>query len=128
VANAGHQTRSCSACGYVYTGRLKPPCPDCGATAITFELTLTSRVTTLDSLQGKQRRPGFAGALVSFTERTKLSALGNLARESLRLDRSDPEKTVKTHRVEERQEDGSWTLEHNEREEYPAKRRPTDTS
>ena len=78
-----------------------------------------------DSLSGLTRRSGYPkGWVVRFTERTKLSALGRLARESLRIDRSDPAKTVKTHRVEERQDDGSWEVVHNERPEYPAKRRP----
>ena len=58
-----------------------------------------------------------------FVERTKLSRLGKLARESLRYDRTDPTRTTKTHRVEEQQPDGSWTVEHDEREEYPAKRK-----
>jgi hypothetical protein len=56
-------------------------------------------------------------------ERTKLSEFGKLARESLRLDRSESEKTVKTHRVEEHREDGSWEVVHDECMEYPAKRR-----
>jgi hypothetical protein len=32
--------------------------------------------------------------------------------------------TVKIHRVEEEQPDGSWAIEHDERPEHPAKHRP----
>jgi hypothetical protein len=61
--------------------------------------------------------------VVQFIERTKISRFGRLSRESLRFDRSDPAKTTKTHRVEEQQPDGSWTVVHDEQEEYPAKRK-----
>jgi hypothetical protein len=48
---------------------------------------------------------------------------GYLARETLRIDRAAPNKTVKTHHVDELQPDGNWKVVHSEREEYPAKRR-----
>jgi hypothetical protein len=60
--------------------------------------------------------------------RVKRSFHGILAREILVIDRSHPEKTVKTHHVEERQPDGSWKTVHDERVEYPAKRRPKQGS
>lgn len=42
----------------------------------------------------------------------------------MRLDRSDPTKTVKTHRVNEQELDGDWKVVHDEKVEYPAKLRP----
>jgi hypothetical protein len=117
----------CTKCGYDYGDGEQPPCPTCGSTERTFPKYLTGQVGTMGSLGGVKRRPGYPrGWVIKFVERTKLSGLGKLARESLRIDRSDPNKTVKTHRVEEQQDDGSWQLEHDERKEYPAKRRPPD--
>jgi hypothetical protein len=40
-----------------------------------------------------------------------------------------PAKTVKRHHVEELDEEGGeWVIRHDEREDYPAKRRPTDST
>jgi hypothetical protein len=92
---------------------------------VTHLQNLTAHVTARASLAGIHRSPGYPrGWITKFVERTKLSAFGKLARESLRLDRSEPDKTVKAHRVEEQREDGSWEVVHDERIEYPAKRRP----
>ena len=73
----------------------------------------------------KQRRPGFPGGwMVSIKDRIKRSFHGILAKEKLVIDRSHPEKTIKTHHVEERQPDGSWKTVHDEHVEWEAKRRP----
>jgi hypothetical protein len=45
------------------------------------------------------------------------------ARESLTIDRSDPEFTRKIHRVEEISETGEHEVVHDEDEKFPAKRR-----
>jgi predicted nucleic acid-binding Zn-ribbon protein len=112
---------TCVDCGRVYADDESPPCPDCGCRTVSKHL--TGQVTAHGTLSGEHRRPGVRYEITSFMERTKLSALGRLARESLRYDRSHPSKTVKTHRVEEQQPGGSWTIEHDEREEYPARRK-----
>ena len=113
---------TCPACGYVYGEGERLPCPSCGSHLAAVEL--TARVEVLASLRAVWRRAGFA--LVSHLERMKRSAHGKLARERLRFDRTDPEATVKAHHVEERRDDGTWDVVHDEREEHPARRRPTD--
>lgn len=68
-------------------------------------------------------QPGWKGFLRRIITRTKLSRRGRQAREVLEIDRSDAQKTVKRHHVEEL-EDDEWKVVHHEEEEYPAKRRP----
>ena len=114
----------CSKCGRPYESNEQPPCPECGETRRTFEQLVTATVTTRASVSGVHTRLGYPGWVTRFVERTKISRLGKLARESLQFDRSHPEKTVKTHRVEEQQPDGEWKVVHDEEVEYPAKRRP----
>jgi transposase len=70
----------------------------------------------------RQRRSGFKGSVVKLVERSKVGGRsGRPVRESLRIDRSDPTKTVKTHHVEEQRPDGTWEVVHDERIESPAK-------
>jgi len=68
----------------------------------------------------RQERPGFPGWLLDMVDRFKFSRAGVDAHEVLVIDRSDPDKTVKTHRVEELL-DGQWETRHQHREEWPAK-------
>jgi hypothetical protein len=75
------------------------------------------------SLEGIHRRPGYRGFVANFITRTKRSALGRLAREWLSIDRSAPDKTVKYHRVDEQQDDGTWQTVHEHTVESTAKRR-----
>jgi hypothetical protein len=115
----------CSACGHVFPeDEPRQPCA-CGSTARTFEASFEAKVEPHVSLGLRQKRSGFPGFLVNLIERVKIARkTGYLAREVQLYDRSDPDKTVKYHRVEERQPDGSWNTEHEHREENPAKRRP----
>jgi len=53
----------------------------------------------------------------------KLSANGCKAHELLEYDHRHPEKTTKTHIVEEQTNNGSWTMVHDEHEKFPAKHR-----
>lgn len=77
------------------------------------------------SLGIKKFSPGHPGPVVDYKQRNKRGGKsGQPAREDLRLDRSDPSVTVKTHHVEEQADDGTWHTVHDERVEYPAKRRP----
>jgi predicted nucleic acid-binding Zn-ribbon protein len=113
--------RTCLDCGRVYDDGESPPCPQCGCR--TLAMAMAGHVTAQGSLAGRHKQPGFKGAIVQFVERTKVSGRGKLARESLRYDRTNPTMTIKMHRVEEQQPDGSWTGEHDERKVYPAKRK-----
>lgn len=118
---------TCSGCGFTF---LEPapraPCPNCGGTARTFHKHFNARVEIHEGLARAQRRPGFSGWLVKMTDRVKRSRRGLLARETQVYDRSAPDRTVKIHRVEERQPDGSWKTVHDEQVGWPAKRRPKD--
>jgi hypothetical protein len=72
----------------------------------------------------EHRRPGFSGLVTKLIDRHKRGGKsGRPASEVLRIDRSDPNVTVKTHHVEEQAPDGTWTCEHDERVESPAKHR-----
>lgn len=114
----------CPECGYVYAPGEQLPCPSCGARVVAKDLD-PATVRQTASFQARQKRPRVQGWLVTVTERTKISGLTRrLTRESLRIDRSLPDKTVKTHHVEERREDGAWEVVHDERIEYPADHTP----
>jgi hypothetical protein len=76
----------------------------------------------MGSLRGRGQRGGFK--FVEFLSRRKLSASGVPAEEFLSFDRTAAEVTVKRHRVDEQQPDGSWKVEHDEVKVFPAKRRP----
>ena len=90
--------RQCTDCKRPYRDGEQPSCP-CGSSRVTHLQNLTAHVTARASLAGIHRSPGYPrGWITKFVERTKLSAFGKLARESLRLDRSEPDKTVKVHR------------------------------
>lgn len=114
---------TCADCGREFADpSVREPCPNCGS----------ERRKIFVSLLGEQPAPhkelvverhGWRGFLRRIITRTKLSRLGTEAREVLDIDRSDMQKTVKRHRVEEL-EDGEWRVVHQHEEEYPAKRRP----
>jgi hypothetical protein len=119
-----HLPAFCSECKRPYQSNEDPPCPACGSSRRTFDQLNTATLRAQASVSGVHTRQGYPrGWVTKFVERTKISRLGKLARESLRFDRSDPDKTVKTHRVEEQQADGDWKVVHDEEVEYPAKRR-----
>lgn len=114
----------CSNCGFQYAAAQQPPCPNCGRSARTYSETLTATQKLLVSIrQVGKRASGFRFFEGKSGEKIA-GKTGNLAEEALSIDRSDPSKTVKRHVVREQQPDGSWTVEHDETEEYPAKRRP----
>ena len=121
----GREPITCSSCGYAFPEREpRGPCPKCGGTSRTFHKLIEARAEGLASLRVRQRRPGFPGFVIDLVQRTKRSLRGLLARESLVIDRSDPQKTLKRHFVEERQPDGSWETVENHKDEWKAKRRP----
>jgi DNA-directed RNA polymerase subunit RPC12/RpoP len=123
--NAG-DALACADCETPYEpGQTGPPCRECGSRVAAKPL--DAAVTFRASLGMKARRPGLKGFLVQHVQRSKIAGkTGWLAREVLRIDRSDPIRTVKTHLVEELQPDGRWKVEHDERVEYPSARRRTE--
>ena len=76
-----------------------------------------------ESLVLEANRSGWRRFVRRLVNRTKFSRQGKEAREILDIDRSDPQKTKKYHRVEEL-EDGQWKTIHEHQEEFGAKRRP----
>ena len=114
----------CSACGYVFPedGDRKP-CPNCGSTTRNFYEEVEVQAEGFMGLDARHHRPEFSGFLARLITRFKRSLNGNVTREELTIDRSHPDKTIKSHRVDERQPDKSWKVIHEHIEEYEAKRR-----
>ena len=98
------------------------PCPACGSLRKLVEICAEERMEIHDGVRVRAYRNGFM--LMEQKVRTKRSKRGVLAQETLVIDRSHPEKTVKVHQVKERAEDGRWRIVHDECVEFPAKRRP----
>lgn len=119
---------TCSVCGYSFNeSESKIACPNCKNTARTKHLFIEGTVTATTELEIFSRSSNFPLKwwIVNLIKRIKIGRVtGFWAKEELRFDRSAPEKTVKTHHVEELQPDGNWKVVHDEREEFPAKKRP----
>ncbi len=113
----------CTNCAYEYQANDQPPCPRCGHTTRKYFETLEVVARALPSLQEVGTRASGFNFFKGLSRFKKAGKTGNLADETLSIDRSDPDKTVKRHVVREEQPDGTWTTEHDERVEYPAKRR-----
>ena len=117
----------CADCDYTFPeSEPRVPCPECGSTARKLVRVASEVVTLREGLGVKQRREGQTGGRV-FESKTQHKTSGETkrpAKEVQAVDRTDPEKTVKYHRVEEQAEDGSWETVHEHTNEYPAKRRP----
>ena len=120
---------ACSECGSTFVGtEPRAACCKCGSTRRTFQGQVNLVATAELSFGLRQKQPGTPGWLVTIIDRVKTSLHGRRAKEVLMLDRSTPDKTVKSHRVQEQQDDGSWKTVHEHREEFPAKRRGTPRS
>lgn len=115
---------SCLKCGHVFPeDGHKRPCPECGSTDRSMRA--RDNLCINEKLQGKQLREGYPGKVIKeFKKCGKTSKGGRPAKEELVIDRSDPQKTIKIHRVEEQGDDGSWKIVHKHDDEYSAKRRP----
>ncbi len=113
----------CSDCGAELQEEQRP-CPVCGSAARTYSIQMDARAVALSSLKAEARdRTGFKK--VTQIVREKVAGFSKrLAREWLRIDRTDRAVTRKTHRVEEQRPDGQWVTVHDETQELPAKRRP----
>lgn len=117
----------CSSCGHVFPEPgPRVPCPSCGETRRTRDGVGTIETRASISFRARHKRPGFGGWVRDLLSRDKVSGHGIRAREILDIDRSHPQKSVKRHHVEELQPDGSWKTVHEEKVEYPAKRRLTN--
>ncbi len=115
----------CIKCHYEFEDPTrKMPCPNCGSLEQSIHVLVRDEARGRDSLSLEQRQKGWPGFLRRIIDRWKLSRQGKEAREVLAIDRSDFDKTVKRHLVEEF-ENGEWKIVHDEYEEFPAKRRPS---
>ncbi len=115
-------TIKCIKCGrYIDPEEASKPCSECGSG--------DRQILVEDAGHGHEMLKLKAKAsdgtrLFEIKQGDKLSANGHKARESLKIDHRDTDKTTKTHIVEEQTDDGIWKIVHNEHEEFPAKRRP----
>ena len=114
-------TVKCAKCGRsIDPEEASDPCPECGS--IDRQILVQDPGHVSEMLKLKARASDGA-RLFERKQGDKLSAHGRKSRERLEFDHRDPEKTTKTHIVEEQMDGGSWEVVHNEHEEFPAKRR-----
>jgi hypothetical protein len=112
----------CAKCGrYIDAEEASKPCPECGSGD--RQILVDDAGHGLEMLKLKAKASD-GTRLFEIKQGDKLSAHGRKARESLKIDHRDTEKTTKMHIVEEQRDDGIWKVVHNEHEEFPAKRRP----
>lgn len=116
---------SCLKCGYVFPqGGHNISCPECGSRDRSLHV-VDNLVLNEKKFQGKQFREGYPGKVIKeFKKCEKTSKGGRPAKEELTIDRSDPLETIKIHKVEEQEVDGTWITVHNHEEKFSAKRRP----
>lgn len=111
----------CANCGQpIKPEEASKPCPNCGS--------VNRHILGKDSGQGLEMIKLKAKAndgtkLFERKQGDKLSANGCKARELLEIDHRHPEKTTKTHKVEEQTNNGSWKRVHDEHKTFPAKHR-----
>lgn len=114
----------CAKCGrYIDPEKASKPCPECESVVRQILAEDAGAVHALEMLKLKARASDRT-ILFEIKLGDKLSAHGRKARELLKIDRRDAEKTTKMHIVEEQRDDGIWKVVHNEHEELPAKCRP----
>ena len=100
------------------------PCSNCGSIARDISIELTDKLSISDNLfRVKVKNPDIPGTKYELTKKKKLSGKTKQpAEETIIIDRSHPEKTIKKHEVRELDGD-NWKTVHDEHEEFPAKRR-----
>ena len=123
----GEPIATCSACLRQYRDGEEPPCPNCGGKARSFRGAEFDGIRLLGGLKLREFRNGFL-TFESHSKQKFARASGKLAHESLIYDHTDPATTVKTHVVKEEEPDGSWTVVHDERQEFNARNRPPGTT
>jgi predicted nucleic acid-binding Zn-ribbon protein len=112
----------CANCNRILSEEERP-CPSCGCrerhyfaeARCAIGLSASSKTEVRDST-------GFL-KLMSWAKHKISRATRRPARESLTIDRTNPEFTRKLHHVEEATETGEYEVVHHEDEEFPAKRR-----
>ena len=113
----------CADCGKKLS-KNERPCSSCGCSArkITHEIHDTIGIND-NFLRAKVKNPDIPGIAYEMTKKKKHSGeTKQPAEETIIIDRTHPERTIKKHRVKEL--DGQkWRTVHDEREENPAKHR-----
>lgn len=112
----------CAKCGWpIDPKKASEPCPECGS--VDRQIVDEDSGCGLEMLKLKAKDNDGARQFER-KQGDKLSAHGHKAHECLEFDHRDPDKTTKTHIVEERTDNGIWKVVHNEHQEFPAKHRP----
>ena len=113
---------NCAKCGYpIDPAQATGPCAACGSMDRSIILEDTVNLFEMIALKARDEH---GVRLIERKQGEKLSRQRHKAREFLEFDHRNPETTTKTHTIEEQIEDGSWESEHNEKNTFPAKRRP----
>lgn len=95
-----------------------------GKWAIAWEESASVTVgVSVPEVKIKQKDSGGFTKVKAISRSKKGGESGRPAKEELTIDRTDPKKTTKTHKVSEQNEQGEWKEVHNTREDFPAKRR-----
>lgn len=113
----------CAKCGKQLSENERP-CSRCGEEKRNHYLELTDSITPVDNLYRiQQKNPDVPGDIYEITHKTKIS--GKTKRptdETMIIDRTNPEKTIKNHLI--REWDGEkWITCHDELNESDAKHR-----
>jgi hypothetical protein len=97
---------------------------DCGPRNRIYDLEIVNGVS-LSANIGLEVKD--SSGFMKYKEKSKnkrAGKTGRKAKESLSIDRTNKQVTVKKHLVKEQNEKGEWETVHNERIESPAKHRP----
>lgn len=112
--------RLCHSCKSPLEGN--DECSKCGSGDI--EIHIEETINILEEVKAKHKDDKTPGYVKKIVHRTKFAGESkNLARETLTIDRTSEEETIKEHIVEEFY-DGEWHVEHKHKDSSPAKRRP----
>jgi len=114
MTNENRTEYFCKACGKQLKENERP-CSKCGSSFRHINLYLEDSISISEaSIQGKLKRPGIPGDAYKFIEKNKTSGKTKRpAKETLFIDRTHPERTVKDHKVLENDGD-TWVLCHDE--------------
>ena len=114
---------SCTECGFVFGQNHKGiDCPCCGSERKHAHIIQRECLELSESNRMRAKSSGMSGYVRDIKNKEKISNSGNKAEEIIDIDRTNPEKTTKYHRVKE-EKDGVWQTVHEHTEEYQAKRR-----
>ena len=102
-----------------------PKCSEyCGPGKRRYEEKLTASIRLSTSMGVEIRDASGFKKISEHTKNKRAGKTGRKARESLSIDRTDKQVTIKKHIVEEQNEEGKWETVHNEEKKFPAKHRP----